>query len=968
MDSDSELEGGGSRTDGTDARVFSQAVYGAGGYIPRHKEPPRYIRTKTHNKKTREFNRMFLAQELVTAPRKPAQEAQPTDGGGAKSPPAAAAAAAAPVAGDKPDLKGSGAIWASEFSQDGRFFAAGGRDRVVRVWAVISTPEERKAHEDEEALANGGTAQRLSAPVFRNRPVMEFEGHTGEVLDLSWSKNNFLLSSSMDKTVRLWHMSRKECLCTFKHKDLVTKLAFHPVDDRFFLAGSLDTMLRLWSIPDKSVAYSVQLPAFVTAVAFCPDGRTAIAGLLNGLCMFYNTDGLKYQSQIHVRSSRGKNAKGSKITGIQTMVVPSLPHRNILSLPSSPQSAGFPPSRTSSDLMTAGEIKVLISSNDSRVRIYNLREKTLDVKFKGHENTYSQISASFSDDGKYVISGSEDCKACIWSVSSADSLIDNKDKRPCEYFDAHSSVVTTSRFAPAKTRQLLSQSGDPIYDLCNPPPVKLMSLEEAAHASGSASQAGHASEYDHPPSTPSIAEAAKRAQISTKKSDAYLMRSAHSDGNIIVTTDDNGVIKVFRQDCAYLKRKHDSWETGSGFSRKLAGTHSGFGLGRTGSILTRTSASSAAHSRRGSLSQPTAPAGIGSPQLGAVILPPGSSDRILSWRQDIEHGENKRASSVLSGGTPTRSERSLSPSKAARSPLASNAATLAIDARRPPYAASPSIRRSGNQAALLTRKSADLMQRQPAEADSHGEHHEKDGHSEAEAPISPPLPSFTYKTDQDEEDLLRLDPAGASYSFWNFNRWKGIASFRGSVSGPSQGGPPGHTHSISEVTPSAKKTRNAEGSADEDENAGAKKDRRQSLHGPGGTATTAAADGAASRRRTMSPGRAIQAARPFGGQLSTIPTIELPDETEDERHGRLGSRELSPQPTLSSRGHSVVSRLSSELSSNSGLARPADTGQAEMCCFRCGSTDFKLKKVTSLMGLGRPREALSCGRCGQQLD
>lgn len=116
--------------------------------------------------------------------------------------------------------KTNGAVWALEFSKDGRFLAAAGRDQVVRVWAVISNPDERAAHEHEEDVSsntNGG--ERLSAPVFKTKPIREFEGHTGDILDLSWSKNNFLLSSSMDKTVRLWHISRHECLCTFKHKD-----------------------------------------------------------------------------------------------------------------------------------------------------------------------------------------------------------------------------------------------------------------------------------------------------------------------------------------------------------------------------------------------------------------------------------------------------------------------------------------------------------------------------------------------------------------------------------------------------------------------------------------------------------------------------------------------------------------------------------------------------------------------------
>ena len=57
----------------------------------------------------------------------------------------------------------------------------------------------------------------------------------------------------MDKTVRLWHISRRECLCCFQHIDFVTALAFHPKNDQFFLSGSLDGKLRLWNIPEKKV-------------------------------------------------------------------------------------------------------------------------------------------------------------------------------------------------------------------------------------------------------------------------------------------------------------------------------------------------------------------------------------------------------------------------------------------------------------------------------------------------------------------------------------------------------------------------------------------------------------------------------------------------------------------------------------------------------------------------------------------
>lgn len=384
------------------------------------------------------------------------------------------------------------------------------------------------------------------------------------------SQNNFLLSSSMDKTVRLWHVSRNENLCTFKHSDFVPSIQFHPTDDRFFLAGSLDTKLRLWSIPDKSVVFSATVPDMITAVSFTPDGKTCIAGTLNGFCVFYDTEGLKWQAQLHVKSTRGQNAKGSKITGIQAIQWP-------------PNSDG-------------GEVKLLITSNDSRIRVYNLKDKSLEMKFRGHENNCSQIRAMLDDSTGHVICGSEDRKAYIWSTATPEG--DKKNQRPVEMFEAHNSITTCTVIAPLQTRQLLSASEDPIYDICNPPPVTLVSRAESVVSS----------------KAPTEAESARPRSIDTTlkrtpESPAYIARSAHPGGSIIVTADYTGSLKVFRQDCAYAKRLRmiDTLEVFSTFSKR--------GKGRPSSILSRTS-----RSRRESTS----------------TQPP--DDRIMHWRQGISHG------------------------------------------------------------------------------------------------------------------------------------------------------------------------------------------------------------------------------------------------------------------------------------------------------------------------------------------
>lgn len=583
---DEETASNDGRPEGNDAELFAESVDNM-GYNPQHPHPPAYIKIRSKYKKHRDFDRLFFAQELECRKKRKVEKNGASNKLRRKS-------------SATPD---NSTVWAMEFSKDGKYLAAAGTDKIVRVWAVLSSPEDRAQHEKQESVDNGANgegahSEHLSAPVFQSRPIREYEGHASTILDLSWSKNNFLLSSSMDKTVRLWHVSRSDCLCTFKHNDFVPSIAFHPKDDRFFLAGSLDSKLRLWSIPDKSVAYAANVPDLITAVAFTPDGKYCIAGCLGGLCMFFETEALKYQSQIHVRSTRGQNAKGSKITGLQAYV------------------------------SATGNVKVLITSNDSRTRLYNFRDKSVELKFKGNENNCSQIRATLSDDARYVVCGSEDRKAYIWSLGPAEG--EKRDKSPVEFFEAHNTITTVVCFAPTKTKQLLSKSEDPIYDICNPPPVTLMSRAERAQSQSSSKAPTDAGSVQ---GTPADTEASFEKP---KESPAFSARCAHRDGNIIVTADFTGQIKVFRQDCAWSKRRVEESDRSSLFARR------GGKASRTASLATKASQRSLRDGRASTSTQ-------------------APSDRILSWRQGIASSSN-----VADGVRPSLSKhasRDVSPGK-----------------------------------------------------------------------------------------------------------------------------------------------------------------------------------------------------------------------------------------------------------------------------------------------------------------
>ncbi|ENN75339.1 hypothetical protein YQE_08115, partial [Dendroctonus ponderosae] len=341
------------------------------------------------------------------------------------------------------DDQHEGSIWCMKFSSCGRLLATAGQDKILRIWVIKDAypffqdmrtkynAEKVSPTPSQESLASHHSTdhsnlaalealspEEASRITFMPKPFCTYSGHTSDLLDVSWSKNYFILSSSMDKTVRLWHISRKECLCCFQHIDFVTAIVFHPRDDRYFLSGSLDGKLRLWNIPDKKVAVWNEVegnPKLITAANFCQNGKFAVVGTYDG-----RTDQLKYHTQIHVRSSRGRNAVGRKVSGIEPM---------------------------------PGEDKILVTSNDSRIRLYDLRDLNVSCKYKGkgYVNMSSQIKGSFSHDGKYIISGSENRDIYIWKTNH-DYAKFSSVRRDRNYFweaiKAHNAVVTCAVFAP----------------------------------------------------------------------------------------------------------------------------------------------------------------------------------------------------------------------------------------------------------------------------------------------------------------------------------------------------------------------------------------------------------------------------------------------------------------------------------------------------------------------------------------
>lgn len=365
-------------------------------------------------------------------------------------------------------IKGhDGAILAMKFSPDGQFLATGGEDGVVRVWGVAQSEDCKipmddpscvylKAHrqsglgpvdaDNEKKCKVKGVKQSADSAcvviptvVFQisKQPLHEFRGHSGDVLNLSWSNNKHLLSASTDKTVRLWEIGSANCITVFPHSNFVTCVQFNPTNENQFISGSIDGKIRVWDIPRCSVIDWVDIRDIITAVCYRPDGKGAVVGTITGNCRFYDASDnlLRFETQVAVSGKKKSSLK--RITAFE-----------------------FSPSNPS---------KLMVTSADSKVKI--LEGTTVTQNYSGLRTGSCQSLATFTPDGQHIVCASEDSNIYVWNHENQDeaSLKHAKTIWSSERFYSNNAAIAIPWNGPkprnpvSLASQILSPQGDNLW-------------------------------------------------------------------------------------------------------------------------------------------------------------------------------------------------------------------------------------------------------------------------------------------------------------------------------------------------------------------------------------------------------------------------------------------------------------------------------------------------------------------------
>lgn len=217
----------------------------------------------------------------------------------------------------------------------------------------------------------------------------------------------------------------KNEFASLKHNNAVTSVATCPNNKDLVLTGCMDNSIRMWNLntensktaPVPTMLFNVKEP--VNCVSFSPDSNFVLVGTTEGNVLFCSAKDFVLEKKLNIASISGKKSKDA-ITGFK---------------------------------FRSCEPTFLVSSTDGCIRLYDSKTLKLRKILKGFTNTNTlRMQADFSDEGTYVVCGSEDKSVYVWNTNRPGENPSDSDKEILSGESFRCKIITSNNITFLKKK------------------------------------------------------------------------------------------------------------------------------------------------------------------------------------------------------------------------------------------------------------------------------------------------------------------------------------------------------------------------------------------------------------------------------------------------------------------------------------------------------------------------------------
>jgi WD40 repeat protein/serine/threonine protein kinase len=325
----------------------------------------------------------------------------------------------------------TGPVFAVAVSPSQQEVASAGRDKTVQVWQ----PDQVRPFDFDELGARirsaGLTPASQIGELPRQLPVPEHRllvGHTAEVRAVEFSADGQrVLSAGNDNTVKLWDYrqpSSPDYVRTFRGHGGWVRGCLLSQSGRYAVSGGHDGQLRLWdTITYEEVGELRDHTDAVLWASFARDGQRMVTAGRDRQALLWNFHGRR--KPVQALTDDPPTAPGA-----EPVVHLQEGHEFLVTA-----AAQFP----------AGDSRLLTSAGDNSVRMWDMR---FGGQVRRLDGTGTISVVALSDDGRWIVTGSQGKNAQLWSADDAEAA-------PLQLV-GHAAEVSAAAFAPGGDGSLAS--------------------------------------------------------------------------------------------------------------------------------------------------------------------------------------------------------------------------------------------------------------------------------------------------------------------------------------------------------------------------------------------------------------------------------------------------------------------------------------------------------------------------------